>query len=110
MIITMTIKEALAKLADTLEKAARHYKDKGKLVYSTEDHANSVGFAMRQIFHPKEGEGLESTGANYASVFLAAYNHSAWRQKFERLDIFPKKEAKTFENAVSALEEEFGEE
>lgn len=102
----MDIKKALEKLAETLTQAAQFAKDKGATTYTAEMHASACGLAMRVIFHPKQGEALEPTNANYAAVFHAAYNHSAWRQKFEKAKLFPKKEERTFGGLMAELEEE----
>lgn len=102
--------KALEKLNEILTLAAQAAKDKNLTTYTAEMHANACGIAMRVIFAPKQGVGLPQTNENYAAVFHAAYNHSAWRQKFEKAKLFPKKEDRNVSTLVNELAEELGEE
>lgn len=106
----MQIKDAIAKAAEIMKLAAQHGKDKGKIAWAAEDHATAAGYCLRVVFHPKDGkDALEPTAANYAAMFHALYNHSAWRQKFEKDGIFAKAGERSLASTVSELEEEFGE-
>lgn len=112
----MNIDQALAKADETLRAAAVYQsRDKGAKSYTAEMHSQAVGLAMRQVFAPKEGSGLEPlapTTANYTTMFHALYNHSAWRQKFEKkgkdgsAPLFAKKEGRTVVDMENELENE----
>lgn len=104
-----TLEKAKDAAAKDMELIATSYKDKGKLTYTAELHCEAVGFVMRKAFFPKSGDALEPTSANFAAMVHALYNHSAWRQKWEKKKLFAKKEARTFETSMDELEEEFGE-
>lgn len=101
----MTIIDAVSNAAKTMELAARSFKDKGRTHYSADLHYTAMGYAMNKQF---EG-GLEPTNANYAALCKSLANHSAWRQKFEKLELFPKAGVKAVENIMAELESEMGE-
>lgn len=105
----MNITEALTKCDETLRLAAQFQKDKGATVYTAEMHCTACGLAMRQVLFPKSGDALEATSTNIGTLFHALYNHSAWRQKFEKAKLFPKKEERSLTTAMEELEAEFGE-
>ena len=105
----MTMTEALKKCGETMELAAQHFKDKGA-VYTSDMHATAAGLAIRQVLFPKDGsEGVEPTSSNIGTLFHALYNHSAWRQKWEKAGYFKKKEERSAQSLMQELEEEFGE-
>tara|TARA_R110000868_G_scaffold40556_2_gene139838 strand:+ start:1518 stop:1838 length:321 start_codon:yes stop_codon:yes gene_type:complete len=101
---TTQIKKVLAKASETMTLAAQHYKDKGATKYTAELHCGSVGYAMAQAVKG----GMEANSANLGAMVHALYNHSAWRQKFEKAGIFEKAQERSFENMAAGLEEEFG--
>lgn len=105
----MDMKTALEKVSEIMKLAAQHAKDKGAIAWSAEAHATAAGYCLRVVFQPKDGQGLEPTAANYAGMFHALYNHSAWRQKFEKAGIFAKQGERSLAGLVGELEEEFGE-
>jgi len=107
--LNMDKQQALKKCDETLRLAAQHWKDKGARAYTAEMHSTACGLAMRQVFFPANGEAFEPTATNVADVFHALYNHSAWRQKFEKAGLFPKKEDRSAVSLMQELEEEFGE-
>lgn len=100
----MTIKEAQGIAADNMTLVARHYKDKGVTAWSAQHHSLAVGLATQKAI----AGGLESNAGNYAALYQTLGNHSAWRQKFEKLDIFPKAMDRTVDASMKELEEEFG--
>lgn len=87
-----------------MELAARSFKDKGRTHYSADLHYGAMGFAMAQQLKG----GLEGSATNMAALSKALANHSAWRQKWEKLELFPKAGPKTAENVIAELEEEMG--
>lgn len=101
---SMTIIDAISKAGATMELAARSFKDKGRTHYSADLHYGAMGFAVAQQIK----DGLEPSATNMAAMSKALANHSAWRQKFEKLDLFPKAGPKTAENVIAELEEEMG--
>lgn len=98
------MKKVLAKAAETMTLAAQHYKDKGQKKYTAELHCGSVGFAIAQAVK----DGMEPTSANFGAMVHALYNHSAWRQKFEKAELFEKAQERSLESLTAGLEEEFG--
>ena len=103
----MTIEKALVQIQETMTAVATfESKDRGATTWTTDMHAGAAGLAMRRVFAPKSGvDGLEASSANYTTLFKALYNHSQWRQKFEKAKLFaPKSErtAKTVENEYEA--------
>lgn len=103
----MTIAEAISKSQETMVLAAKHYADNGAKVYTAEIHRLSAGLAMKQVFKA----GLEQTAVNFADVFGALSNHSAWRQKLVGQKLFPEPSKKGgLTTAMADLEAEFGEE
>ena len=113
----MTLENALKKAAVLMDDMAKHAAiDLGEKKYSVELHAEAAGYAMRVLFHPKgvktDADGnavnvLEPTTANFASLFHGLYNHSHWRQKFERAGYFAKTEKNPY--AAGRFDEEGGE-
>ena len=105
------MEDALKKAGEVLGLAAKAAKDRGVVAWTADEHVRACGYIIRVLFHPKDPEAakLEPTAANYAAVFHAVYNQSAWRQKFEKDGIFEKKAAKSYDNAMQELEEEMGE-
>lgn len=99
-----TIKEAITSAGENMVLAARHYADKGATVYTAEIHILSLGLAMKKEF----AAGLEPTATNYADLAKALYNHSAWRQKLVKLEVYPEPKARTSEASMADLEAEFG--
>lgn len=82
----MTSKEDGIKiLAETMELVARAQADKGVKVYTAATHAAGVGIGMSKALQA----GMEPSRENMTALFHAGYNHSAWRQKFEKAGIFP---------------------
>lgn len=107
----MSLENALKKASEIMVNAATHYaKDLGEKKYSVEMHAEASGYAMRVLFAPKreDAERLPQTDANYAAVFHALYNHSAWRQKHEKAKLFEAQSAKA-SSYSDRLSEEMGE-
>lgn len=100
----MTIQEAKGKAQENVVLAARHFKDKGRTSYTADLHALSVGLATKKAI---DG-GLEGSAANYAELYKALGNHSAWRQKLEKLGIFASASARTVDSSMAELEEEMG--
>jgi hypothetical protein len=108
----LKMEDALKKADEMMWNGARAAKDRGAVAWTAEEHVRICGLIIRVLFHPKDDSAarLEPTSANYAAVFYALYNQSAWRQKFEKDNkVFVKKAAKSFDTAMDALEEEFGE-
>jgi hypothetical protein len=104
--------DALKKASEILDLAARAEKDKGATAWTATLHVKVCGYIMRVLFAPKDPNAarLEQTSENYAAVFHAIYNQSAWRQKFEKAEIFEKSTvAKGKEYGTAELEEEMGE-
>ncbi len=114
----MTLEYALKKASEILYLAAeRQAKDKKAQAYTAAIHSEGVGYAMRVLFHPKDdaADRLEPSTKNFIAVFHALYNHSAWRQKFEKGKdattpaLFKKADKRDVTAVESELEEEFGE-
>jgi uncharacterized protein (DUF2147 family) len=107
----MKIEDALKKAADMMVMGAKAEKDRGAVTWTADLHVQVCGFIIRVLFNPKNPDAprLEQTGDNYARVFYALYNQSAWRQKFEKAEIFAKAAGKSFESKMNELEEEFAE-
>lgn len=111
----MTIEDGFKKANEIMWNAATFYaKDKGATAWTAELHSTAAGLALRAVFQPKEGQGLEASATNYGKLFHALYNHSAWRQKFEkgtdeRPALFKKKEERGATSLMQELEEEMGE-
>lgn len=101
----MTIIDAISKAGSTMELAARSFKDKGRTHYSADLHYGAMGFAMAQQIKG----GLEPSAENMAALAKALANHSAWRQKWEKLQLFPKAGPKAAEDIMAELREEMGE-
>lgn len=96
---------ALKNAAETMKLGAQVQKDEGRTAYKAEMHAALAGHAMAKEL----AAGLEPTAGNLAAMFHALYNHSAWRQKFEKDGIFPKAEERAkggLADLLSELEEE----
>jgi len=96
---TGKIEEALKVGAETLELVARAQADKGVRSYSAALHAAACGIAFEKAIQG----GLEPTRANMTALFHALYNHSAWRQKFTKMKLFP--EAKGLHSSADLLAE-----
>lgn len=99
-----TINEVKGQAADNVVLAARHFKDKGRTQYTADLHALSVGLATKKAV---EG-GMETSAANFAELYKTLGNHSAWRQKLEKLGIFATASARTVDSSMAELEEEMG--
>lgn len=84
--------------------AARHFKDKGRTQYTADLHALSVGLATKKALE----SGLEPTAANFAELYKTLGNHSAWRQKLEKLGVFESASNRTVDSTMAELEEEMG--
>ena len=110
----MKIEVALKKVDETMQLCARHYADVGVKVYSADKHTNAAGLALKKVLAPAAladgtpADAVELTSANLAMLFHALYNHSAWRQKFEKAGLFEKKSERTVGDAIAELEEEVG--
>lgn len=101
---SMTIQDAITNAGATMELAARSFKDKGRKHYSADLHYGAMGFAMAK----EVKAGLVPDATNLAAMSKALGNHSAWRQKWEKLGLFPKAGPAAAENVIAELEEEMG--
>lgn len=106
-VMTAIVKRA----AEQMELNARFYKDKGETKYTAEKHASSVGYCLKQaltkpVIVEKAEVAMEVTTQNLGDLFHALYNHSAWRQKFEKADIFPKATERSLAGITDELDVE----
>lgn len=100
--MTTDMKKVIETAASNLELAAKHFKDKGATAYTAELHASACGYALAKALK----DGMEPTSTNLGALFHAVYNQSAWRQKFEKAKLFPKKEERSLDTLVNDLEKE----
>jgi hypothetical protein len=104
----------IKKAGDTMTLAAQAFADRGQKSYTTEMHAACAGKAIESVQAAKEAaqagqtERKPLTAAEFAALFHALYNQSAWRQKFEKAGVFAAatKRATTFEGLMAELDEE----
>lgn len=101
---SMQINEAIRKSSEEMFLGAKAFKDKGYTAYEARLHAALVG----RIIANRLNDGMQANDKNFAALFHALYNHSAWRQKFEKEGIFPKAGAKEsgLDNLLASLDEE----
>ena len=100
----MTLQDAITMAGTTLELSARAFKDKGFESYEAKCHAAACGRAIAKAI----GGGMEPNQANLGGLFQAIYNHSAWRQKFEKLGIYTKAGDKVASQSLAEMLEEEG--
>lgn len=100
----MTIQDAKVMAGTTLELSARAFKDKGFESYEARCHSAACGRVISKAI----AGGLEPSQANMGELFQAIANHSAWRQKFEKLGIFTKASEKAPSQSLADMLEEEG--
>ena len=100
----MQVNEAIRKSSEEMFLGAQAFKDKGYKAYEAKLHAALVGRCLAK----RISEGMEPNDKNLGAMFHALYNHSAWRQKFEKKGIFEKASAKDdgLDNLLASLEDE----
>ena len=100
-----TNRELVAIAQGVIESAAKAFKDRGADSYSADRHAAGMGLALHKA-QKENGEALNAD--QLAALCHATYNHSAFRQKFEKAGIFPKAEARVsgLGNLLAELSEE----
>lgn len=99
----MTTQEKIAKAAETMKVAAQAFVDRGQKTYTAEIHCACAGKSLAVA----QGE-EKLTATDAAALFHALYNHSAWRQRFEKAGLFATatKRVSTFEGLMAELDEE----
>lgn len=104
LLCSMANPQIIAKACEVMLLGAKAFKDKGYGSYEARLHAALMGKAIAQAVE----QGMEANESNLAALSHALYNHSAWRQKFEKEGIFQKAAAKQsgLDNLLAELKEE----
>lgn len=89
------------KCAETMMLVAQALKDRGATSYKAEMHVTAMAIAIEKVVKA----GMEVSRENMTAVIHALYNHSAWRQKFEKAGVFAKAGDRTGD-ILAAMQEE----
>lgn len=85
----VTVGEIANLVEEAMYAGAQVQKDNGRTEYKAEIHRALAAYAMAKALGKFN---LPPTAANLRTLLAMVDNHSAWRQKFEKKGIFPKKE------------------
>lgn len=102
--VNQDMKKVLDKAAERMELCAKHFKDKGASAYTAALHSSAAGIAIARAFEGDDA--LELTPKNVTTLFHALYNHSAWRQKWEKAGLFAKASERSLDGLVEDLDSE----
>ena len=86
-----------ALITETMEAGARVQKDKGRIEYKAEIHRALAAYSMAKAM---ERYSLKPDAPTLRMLLAMVDNHSAWRQRFEKAGIFPKKDQRPIGAAV----------
>ncbi len=103
----ITVGEIANLVEEAMFAGAQVQKDSGRTEYKAEIHRALAAYAMAKGIAKF---GLAPTAANLRTLLAMVDNHSAWRQRFEKKGIFPKKEDRPVgakaDDYLAQLEEE----
>lgn len=80
----MTNVQVIAKVQEALNLGAQAAKDAGETTWRTERHNVIVAAVLSKAI----AAGWQPSPAEMFQVIQSTYNHSAWRQKFEKEGLF----------------------